>query len=111
MPMIMRDLPQTKKPETAEFRFIAEEPDVPLLVLLGSKDTITPLKEGNCEKMLDDRKALHAPVSYKIYPATHIWDWPELPHLGWTDVVYDPEITEQSAKDMFEFLDSQLKSH
>ena len=96
--------------ESVDMRFIAEEPDIPLLVLLGSKDTIAPLKERNCEKMLDDRKARGSPVDYKIYPATHIWDWPELQTLNWPDLAYDPEVTEQSAKDAFAFLDKALRA-
>ena len=79
-------------------------------MLLGDKDTIAPLKESNCEKMLNDRKARGSPVAYKIYPATHIWDWPEIPQLGWKDVTYDPEVTEQSARDAFAFLDKELKA-
>ena len=51
-----------------------------------------------------------SPVAYKIYPATHIWDWPEIPKLGWKDVAYDPEVTEQSARDTFAFLDKELKT-
>jgi dienelactone hydrolase len=100
----------TKRADPVDIRFIAEEPDVPLLVLLGSKDKITPLKEGNCEKMLGDRKARGSPIDYKIYSATHIWDWPEIPQLGWPDVAYDPDVTEQSARDAFAFLDKQLKA-
>ena len=59
-----------KRADPVDMRFIAEEPDVPLLVLLGSKDKITPLKEDNCEKMLGDRKARGSPIDYKIYSAT-----------------------------------------
>lgn len=59
--------------------------------------------------MLDDRKARGAPIAYKIYPAGHIWDWPELQTLNWPDVAYDPDVTEQCAKDGFEFLDKALK--
>jgi hypothetical protein len=43
----------SQRSNPVDIRFIAEEPDVPLLVLLGDKDTIAPLKESNCEKMLD----------------------------------------------------------
>lgn len=100
----------SQRSNPVDIRFIAEEPDVPLLVLLGDKDTIAPLNESNCEKMLNDRKARGSPVAYKIYPATHIWDWPEIPQLGWKDVAYDPEVTEQSAKDAFAFLDKELKA-
>jgi dienelactone hydrolase len=99
-----------ERAEAVDIRFIAEAPEVPLLVLLGSKDTITPLKDGNCEKMLDDRKGRGAAIDYKIYVANHIWDWPELKTLNWPDLAYDPEVTEQSAKDAFAFLAKELKA-
>jgi dienelactone hydrolase len=105
-----RNLTTKLRAEPVDIRYIAEAPEVPLLVLLGSKDTITPLKEGNCEKMLGDRKARGAAIEYKIYPASHIWDWPELQTLNWPDVAYDPMVTEQSAQDAFAFLDTELKA-
>jgi dienelactone hydrolase len=106
----IRGVKTSERTDPVDMRFIAEEPDVPLLVLLGDKDTIAPLKERNCEKLLGDRKSRGSPVAYKIYPATHIWDWSELPQLGWKDVTYDPDVTEQSARDAFAFLDKELKA-
>jgi dienelactone hydrolase len=83
---------------------------VPLLIEIGDKD-----KEGEqelmngCKALGDEQKALGAPVEYVIYHATHAWDKRELTAADGPAYIYNADVTEQSAKDAFSFLDAHLK--
>jgi len=97
------------------FEIVSAGIDRPLLVLMGGKDTETPAAQ--CESRLAPLKASGAPVEWHTYPdATHCWDCRNLDGFSKTDargnhVVYryDRELTEDSARRMFDFLDRTLK--
>lgn len=92
-------------------------PDIvtPLLVLMGEDDTETP--PGECVEKLEAAKRNGGPVQWHVYPkTTHCWDCANLNGLRKVDVrgtavsyLYSKEVTEDSARRMFEFFDQTLK--
>jgi len=102
-----------------DVQYMPDKVVVPLLVLIGDQDTMAGPPMNGCKRMSDERKALGAPIDYVIYPATHAWDVRELGTGGLHDknandddefFAYNPEVTEQSARDAFAFLDAHLKA-
>jgi dienelactone hydrolase len=90
---------------------------VPLRVAMGERDNEGYPKD--CLPFLEEAKAKGAPVEFQVYKdATHAWDVTETRHTpfskrgieGQTIVYrYDGEVTEQSARDAFAFLEGRLK--
>jgi dienelactone hydrolase len=88
--------------------------DRPALVLMGDKDNETPATE--CIPKLEAAKAAGAPVEWHVYPeATHCWDCRHLDGASKIDgrgtrVVYrfDEDVTSDSARRMFEFIERAL---
>jgi len=86
----------------------------PLLVLMGERDNETP--PGECVPILEAAKMAGAPVIWHVYPeATHCWDCVSLDGNSKVDfrgnrVVYryDKDITADSARRMFEFLETVM---
>jgi dienelactone hydrolase len=97
---------------------LAIRPDIdrPLLVLMGELDNETPPEE--CVEQLSPLKASGAPVEWHVYPkTTHAWDARHLDGNTNTDVRgnrvtyrYSREVTEDSARRMFQFLDKVMKT-
>lgn len=91
-------------------RFLQDDTDRPLLMLMGGRDQETP--PGSCLKLLPRLKEAGAPVEWHVYPeATHQWDQPE--SHGFTRTAYhgeqvsylfDPQVTEDSRRRAFEFI-------
>jgi len=103
-----------KPPSGAPYEIARPDIDRPLLVLMGELDTETPSAE--CVSKLGVAKSSGAPVEWHVYPqATHCWDCRNLDGFSKTDVRgnrvtyrYDKEITRDSARRMFEFLDKAM---
>lgn len=103
-----------KPPSGAPYDIARPDIDRPLLVLMGELDTETP--PGECVSKLGFAKSSGAPVEWHVYPqATHCWDCRNLDGFSKTDVRgnrvtyrYDKEITRDSARRMFEFLDKSM---
>jgi dienelactone hydrolase len=84
--------------------------DRPLLMLMGAKDNETP--PASCLERLPKLKESGAPVEWHLYPdATHAWDSPDKD--GFSRVAYnnervtykyDPAITADTRKRVFDFL-------
>lgn len=105
----------TLRPGTLQaYELVRGDIDRPLLVMMGGEDTETP--PGECVDKLGPARAAGAPVETHVFPtATHCWDCRTLDGLRkrdfrGTDVVYryDPAVTEDSARRMFDFLDRHL---
>lgn len=105
----------TIRPKTAPaYEIVRPDIDRPLLVLMGADDTETP--PADCLSRLEPLKAQGAPVEWHVYPnATHCWDCSNLHNFSKTDVRgnrvtyrYDAEVTADSARRMFEFLDKAM---
>jgi dienelactone hydrolase len=106
----------TIKPSTgAPYELARPDIDRPLLVLMGEEDNETPPQD--CVDKLSPLRGAGKPVELHVYPkATHCWDCRQLDgfrkkDFRGTDVVYryDPSVTEDSARRMFEFLDRHLQ--
>jgi len=90
--------------------YIQRDVDRPLLVLMGGKDTDTPPE--NCLHHFDRLKSRGAPIEWHTYPtASHNWDNPDThgfskttPDGKYTTYHYDAEVTEDSRRRTFEFL-------
>lgn len=105
----------TIRPKTVPAYEIAR-PDIdrPLLVLMGADDNETP--PADCLSRLEPLKAQGAPVEWHVYPnATHCWDCANLHNFSKTDARgnrvtyrYDADVTADSARRMFEFLDKAM---
>jgi len=88
--------------------------DRPLLVLMGERDAETPPAE--CVPRFEAAKTAGAPAEWHVYPeATHCWDCKHLDGFSKVDfrgsqVVYryDQNITGDSGRRMFEFLEKSL---
>lgn len=102
--------------QLAEIHYIPTQVAVPLLVEMGDLDTEGPARD--CIPTLDALKAAGAPVDYRLYHATHMWDAQETRTRpfrktgpGGVSIVYEynGDVTEQSARDAFAFLDAHLK--
>lgn len=102
-------LPPTRsRPQGAQIL----QPDTarPLLMLLGGKDNETP--PASCLERLPSLKAAGAPVEWHLYPdSTHGWDQSD--KNGFSKIAYngervtyfyDPAVTEDSRRRIFEFL-------
>jgi dienelactone hydrolase len=91
--------------------YIQRDVDRPLLVLMGGKDTDTPPE--NCLHHFESLKARGAPIEWHLYPtASHNWDNPDThgfskttPDGKHTTYYYDADVTEDSRKKTFEFLE------
>jgi dienelactone hydrolase len=102
--------PPTGRP----YEVVNPDIDRPLLVLMGARDNETP--PGECVPKLEAAKTAGAPVEWHVYPdATHCWDCKNLDgnskvDFRGTQVVYryDQNITDDSARRMFEFLERTL---
>ena len=103
-----------KPPAVRPYEIVNSDIDRPLLVLMGERDTETPAAE--CVPRLGAAKAAGAPVEWHVYPeATHCWDCKHLDGFSKVDVRgskvvyrYDKDITNDSARRMFEFLEKTL---
>lgn len=88
----------------------------PLLMLFAGKDNETP--PASCLEALPKLKASNAPVEWHLYPeGTHCWDCFEkdgFSKTAWNGervtYRYDPEITADSRKRLFEFLGRARKA-
>lgn len=105
-------------PHPVDMHFIPEKIVIPLLVEIGDQDTQGGPPMNGCKTLLEERKAQGDPVEHIVYHATHVWDHRELGSAGerirgvyGQEIVYQysAEVTEQSAKDTFAFLDKQMK--
>jgi dienelactone hydrolase len=118
---ILKNVTMSGSPDTADFLFVPEKINVPILVAMGDQDNEgMGTTTADCKPMLDKRKAEGDPISYIVYHATHIWDWREWAmsglashrkNLAGEEVKYEfnPDVTEQSAKDAFAFLGKHVK--
>jgi dienelactone hydrolase len=105
-----------KTPSGNPFEFVRPDIDRPLLVLMGELDNETPAEE--CVAKLSPLKAAGAPVEWHIYPqTTHCWDCKNLDGFSKTDVRgsrvtyrYSKEITDDSARRAFQFLDKAMNA-
>ncbi|MEQ1773535.1 MAG: dienelactone hydrolase family protein [Burkholderiales bacterium] len=96
--------------------FIRSDIDRPLLVLMGELDNETPPAE--CVEQLSPLKAAGAPVDWHVYPkTTHSWDAKQNDGNTQIDVRgnrvtyrYSKEVTEDSARRMFQFLDKVMNA-
>lgn len=87
----------------------------PLLSLLGGQDTETPA--AFCQARFEVAELDGAPVQWHLYPdATHCWDCRQLNGFTKVDVRgdrveyrYNPDVTEDSARRMFDFLSTAMK--
>ena len=94
---------------------VQPDTDRPLLVLLGGKDTETP--PAFCLDLLPKLQAAGKPVQWHLYPeATHAWDLAEKDGFSKTDFKgdrvtykYDPAVTQDTIKLVFEFLRNPKK--
>lgn len=105
----------TLRPKTGpQYEVVRPDIDRPLLVLMGAEDNETP--PADCTSRLEPLKAQGAPVEWHVYPdATHCWDCSNLHNFSKTDFRgnrvtyrYDAEVTADSARRMFEFLDKAM---
>jgi dienelactone hydrolase len=101
---------------TPEVEFLQKDLSRPTLLLMGEADTESP--PSHCVRRLQSLKAAGAPVEWHVYPgATHCWDCAEYhgvrkPNLffgGTIELSYSKGITEESAKQVTDFLVRQLK--
>jgi dienelactone hydrolase len=103
--------PQSGKP----YEIVQPDIDRPLLALMGELDNETP--PGECIAKLDGMKAGGAPLEWHVYPeTTHCWDCRQLDQFSKVDVRgnqvtyrYNEEVTRDSARRMFEFLERTMK--
>ena len=103
-----------RPPSGTSFEIVNSDIDRPLLVLMGDKDTETPPAE--CVARLEPAKSAAAQVEWHVYPdATHCWDCRHLDGFSKKDFRgtpvtyrYDKDVTQDSARRMFEFLDKNM---
>ncbi len=89
---------------------VQPDTDRPLLVLMGGKDNETP--PTSCLELLPKLQAAGKPVQWHLYPdATHSWDSADKDGYSKIDFkgnrvtyAYDPVVTEDSRKRVFDFL-------
>jgi dienelactone hydrolase len=99
------------------YEIVNADIDRPLLVLMGARDTETPLAE--CLPRLEAAKTAGAPVKWHSYPeATPCWDCKNLDGFSKVDLRgahvvyrYDEDVTADFARRAFEFLDSTMPAH
>ena len=103
--------PQSGKP----YEIVQPDIDRPLLALMGELDNETP--SGECTERFEAVRAAGAPVEWHVYPqTTHCWDCRQLDAFSKVDVRgnrviyrYNEEVTRDSARRMFEFLERTMK--
>ena len=99
------------------YQIVQPDIDRPILVLMGELDNETPASE--CVAKLGTAKTSGAPVEWYVYPqTTHCWDCRQLDGRSKVDVRgnhvtyhYDENVTRDSAKRMFEFLEKNKSAH
>ncbi len=105
----------TIRPKTVSpYEIVRPDIDRPLLVLMGADDNETP--PTDCISRLEPLKSRGAPVEWHVYPdTTHCWDCANLHNFSKVDVRgnrvtyrYDQEVTADSARRMFEFLEKAM---
>jgi dienelactone hydrolase len=109
-PGCFRITPEGRPP----FDLVNSDISRPLLVLMGDADTETPATE--CIDKLEALKRSGLPLEWHLYPgATHCWDCVQLDGFSKTDfrghyVEYHfrRDITEDSKRRLFEFLDRAM---
>jgi dienelactone hydrolase len=102
--------PQSTKP----YDIVQPDIDRPVLVMMGELDRETHADE--CVAKLGSARAAGAPVEWHVYPqATHCWDCRQLDGRSKIDARgnhvtyrYDANITRDSARRMFDFLDRTM---
>lgn len=95
--------------------FVRPDHDRPALILMGDQDVEAPAEE--CVSLLKALAEKGQPVEWNIYRgATHCWDCSSMNNFSKTDfrgvpVVYkfNKELTEDSERRVFEYLDGRLK--
>lgn len=105
-----------KPPSGQQYEIVQPDIDRPLLVLMGEVDTETP--PSVCIPKLGAAKAAGTPVEWHSYPqTTHCWDCRQLDGFSKTDVRgnkvnyrYDQNVTRDSTRRMFEFLEKTIGS-
>lgn len=105
----------TIQPATGNpYELIHADTERPLLVLMGDQDNETP--PADCVARLTPLRTAGKPVEWHVYPATtHCWDCENLNGATKVDargnrVVYrySREVTQDSARRMFEFLQEKM---
>lgn len=103
--------------KVADINFVPDKIVVPLFAEIGAQDTEAGSAMNGCPAVFDRQKQAGSPVEYRIYDATHAWDWRELGDnpdrthgVYGQDVIhsYSVEATERSAEDAFAFLEQQM---
>lgn len=95
--------------------FVRPDHDRPALILMGDQDLEAPA--ADCVSLLKAAGERGQPVEWHVYRgATHCWDCSSMHNYSKTDfrgvrVVYkyDKELTEDSEKRAFEYLDNRLR--
>ena len=95
--------------------FVRPDHDRPALILLADQDVEAP--SADCVSLMQPLAEKGLPIDWYIYKgATHCWDCRSMDNHAKTDfrgvrVVYkfDKELTEDSAKRVFEYLDARLR--
>jgi len=95
--------------------FVRPDHDRPALILLADQDVEAP--SADCVSLMQPLAEKGLPIAWHVYQgATHCWDCSSMDNNAKTDfrgvrVVYkfDKELTEDSAKRAFEYLDARLR--
>jgi len=98
----------------SSYEIVQPDIDRPLLALMGEQDNETPAQE--CVAKFEAAKTIGAPIDWHVYPqTTHCWDCRQLDNFSKLDVRgnhityrYNEEVTRDSARRMFEFLEKQM---
>jgi dienelactone hydrolase len=99
------------------YEIVQLDVDRSILVLMGELDNETPAAE--CVEKLKAAIAAGAPVEWHVYPeTTHCWDCRQLDNFSKVDMRgnrvtyrYSEDVTRDSARRMFAFLDKQLSAY
>jgi dienelactone hydrolase len=102
-----------RPPTGPPYEIVYSDIALPLLVLMGGKDTETP--PSDCVPRLEKVRSAGAPVEWHLYPeATHCWDCSQLD--GFSKIAfngkhvvyrYNDAVTKDSGRRMFEFLERE----
>jgi dienelactone hydrolase len=100
-----------------DVRFLPQRVTVPLLVQMGELDTESPARD--CVPLLQQQKKAGAPVEFIVHKgATHVWDAKALGDRAFSRTTslgrqveyrYNAEVTAQSVRLAFDFLDRHVK--